>query len=396
MPGLGAHPPLRCFGPPKSWHNLMSDVVFALTGDVRRNSRALRQLRALSEYGLSIEIVSHGISNSGIGIPRATLHLIGKPAGRGPRYFWANHRKVLNVASAIQARVYHASDLYVLPALARTARRHGGSVIYDARELYPYVASTAGKPWVRTFWRLLEGRYIRQSDGVITVSDGIAHQLVRLYGIHPPVVVHNVPERPPFRLSNRLRNSIGVASDVTIILHQGQMRPHRGCEILVDVMQDVPGAALVFLGDGPLRNQLQQRARENDVAHCVFFLDAVPPDELLAYTASADVGVSLPEDITLNHHLALPNKLFEYLAACIPVVASDLPEIRKVVVDFDVGVVANANNRADLLAALRQATFDRILREKWRRNIPSVFETFNWSSASQKFLHLYDDVLESS
>lgn len=373
----------------------MADVVFALTGDVRRNSRALRQVRALTQHGLSVDIVSHGTGDGGIRIPHARLHLIGSPSGGGPQFFWANNRLISDAAASLQARVYHASDLYALPAMARAARKRGGSIVYDARELYPYVASTAGRPWVRTFWRRLERRYIRRADGVITVSDGIADKLVQLYGIPRPVVVHNVPPRPPVRSSNRLRNTIGAGANVTIILHQGQMRPHRGCELLVDAIRGVTGAALVFLGDGPLRPQLERQARSLGIEDRVFFLDAVPPDDLLAYTASADIGVSLLEDISLNHHLALPNKLFEYLAASVPVVASDLPEIRKVVVDHDVGLVADVNNSADLLAALRQATFDRVLREQWRRNIPSVFETFNWKSASQRLLQLYDDVFAS-
>lgn len=373
----------------------MADVVFALTGDVRRNSRALRQIRALTEHGLSVEVISHGTGDTAIRIPKARLHLIGNPLGQGPQYFWANHRRVADAAAYIQARVYHASDLYVLPAMASAARKRAGCIIYDSRELYPYVVSTVGRPWVRAFWRSVERRHIRRVDGVISVSDGIADKLVQLYGIPRPTVVHNVPDRPPVRSSNRLRNMLGLDANVTIILHQGQMRPHRGCELVVDVMRDVPGAVLVFLGDGPLRNDLERRAKAQNIAHCVFFLDAVPPDELLAHTASADIGVSLLEDVSLNHHLALPNKLFEYLAANVPVVASDLPEIRKIVLTYDVGLVADVSNRADLLAALRQATFDRILREHWRRNIPAVFETFNWRSASQRLLHLYDDVLGS-
>lgn len=374
----------------------MSDVVFALTGDVRRNSRALRQLRALSGSGLSVEILSHGTGRADIDVPRSRLHLIEVPPSRGPSYFWINHRMMLEAASAVQARIYHASDLYTLPAMTAAARKRGGVVVYDARELYPFVASTAGRPWVRVFWRRLEGRYIRKAAGVLTVSDGIADKLAELYGIPRPTIVHNVPPRPPMRSSNRIRNMLGLGPHVTIILHQGQMRPHRGCEALIDAMPLVQGAVLVFMGDGPLREPLRERAREKGVGQIVFFMDAVPPDELLSYTASVDLGVTLLEDVSLNHHFALPNKLFEYLAANVPVVASDLPEIRKVVMDHDVGLVVNVSNHADLLAALRQAVLDRMLRARWRRNIPSVFETFNWNAASQSLLQLYDDVLSRS
>ncbi|WP_243664052.1 glycosyltransferase, partial [Rhodothermus marinus] len=95
-----------------------------------------------------------------------------------------------------RARVYHASDLYVLPALAAAARRHGGRLVFDARERYPYVAGTAGRPFRQHFWKLVERRYIHRADLVLTVSDGIADHLVRDYGIAPPLVLYNAPEAP--------------------------------------------------------------------------------------------------------------------------------------------------------------------------------------------------------
>ncbi|MEX1055509.1 MAG: glycosyltransferase, partial [Rhodothermales bacterium] len=134
-------------------------------------------------------------------------------------------------------------------------------------------------------------------------------------------------------------------------------------------------------------------ARGLGIRDRIRFIEPVPPDELLSYTASADIGVTLLEDVCLNHRFALPNKLFEYLVAGIPVVASDIPEVRRIVRGFDVGLVVDPQNREDLVAALRQSTIDKTLREKWRRNIPKVLETFNSERTSQDFLRVYDDLL---
>ncbi len=368
-----------------------------MTGDVRRNSRALRQLRALSRLNLHIHVVSLGETPpSTLDIPNTELHLLPVPKGSGPLYFWRVHDAVLKAASALPSAVYHASDLYVLPALAMAAQQHDGRLVYDARELYPYVDATTGRPWVRFFWRAVEHRYIKRADLVLTVSDGIADRLSNLYDIPRPIILYNVPDQTRPEVRRPLRSAADTSTNEPVILHQGQMRPQRGCELLLDAMRDVHGATLVFLGDGPLKPKLEAQATAANLSCRVRFMNPVPPDELLAYTASADIGVTLLEDTCLNHRLALPNKLFEYLVANVPVVASDLPEIRKVVGTYGLGQLVQPGNRADVVAALNQAVLDKSLRERWRRNIPTALETFNWSTASEEFLHAYRQLLAAS
>lgn len=344
--------------------------------------------------GLIVDVISLGDAPPhALGLRGVTVHAISTPAGSGPAYFWNVHRAVKREASLRPAAVYHASDLYVLPALTGAARRCRARIVYDARELYPYVASTVGRPWVRACWWLVERSHIRKADLVFTVSSGIADKLSDLYGIRRPTLLYNVPEITPIPERRSLRAASDVTFSSVMILHQGQMRRDRGCELLVDAMRDVEGAILVFLGDGPLRPHLEAQAAEAQLSSRVVFVDPVPPDQLLSFTASADIGVTLLQDTCLNHRYALPNKLFEYLAAHVPVIGSDLPEIRNVISTYEVGQVVEPGNRADLVAALNQAVIDKTLRERWRRNIPHMLETFNWTQASEQFLRVYKELL---
>lgn len=373
-----------------------ADVVFALTGDVHKNSRAQRQLRVLSASGLRVKVLHLASGTAAtLDVPNVTIHDLGAPRSHGIQYFWAIHRKFTRAARLIQARVFHASDLYVLPALSSAAAKYEAKIVYDARELYPFVVATIGRPWVRQFWSQVEGRYIQRADVVFTVSEGIADKLVDSYDIDRPVVIYNVPEEIDPAGEASLRETLGTTSHA-FILHLGQLRPHRGCELLVEAMPAIDGGTLVFLGDGPLRPTLKQKSKALGIEERIRFLDPVPPDEVVAYARSADMGVSLLEDVCLNHRLALPNKLFEYLTAGLPVIASDLPEIRKVVHGYDVGQVVRPGNREDLVAALKQAVMDRSLRDRWKGNIPRVLETFNWSVASQDFLTAYNDLVQLS
>lgn len=366
-------------------------VLFALVGDVRDSSRALRQLRALAALGCRVEALTFGPAADDLA-EGVTLHVLPRPSGSGPAFFWRAHRLFLRAAGSRAAEVYHASDLYVLPALVAAAKRHGGRVVLDARELYPHVDATAGKPWATWAWSALERRYLPHTDAVLTVNESIAERMAETYGIARPAVVHNVPERQTVARTDALRERLGIPAAHRIVLYQGLVRAARGLERLVDAMQGVPEAALVVIGDGPAKAALQQQAADQ-LGQRAHFLPHTHPDDLLRLTASADLGVHVPEPATESIRLALPNKLFEYLMAGLPVVVADIPEMRSVVETFDVGLVVDPYDRDGLAAALRRALTDEAARARWQANIPAVFETFRPERDTQRFQTLYSNLL---
>ena len=372
-----------------------SDVIFALTGDVRRNSRALKQLRLLSGMGLRVRALSYGPSAAGfpLNVPNVTLEVLPRPSGTGPLFFCRVHRQMCRAAMQHTALVYHASDLYTLGAMARAASRHGAKLAFDSRELYTYVASTAGRPWVRLVWHLIQHRYVPRASAVFTVSKSIARRLARNYGVTDPILLHNVPPRQTVIRGPSLRALSGAPDDAVILLHQGSIQKDRGCWLLVEAMRQVQGAVLVFLGGGPLKSDLESYVERISLGRCVRFLDPVPPDELLPLTATADAGITLLEDTCLNHRYALPNKLFEYVVAGLPVIASDLPEISNVVRSYNIGCVVNPSNSVDLVRALRHVTDSPKQRQIWASNTPNVLNEINWESAAERFTAAYRKLL---
>ena len=371
-------------------------VAFALTGDVRMNSRAVKQFRVLQEIGFRIEAFTLGGEDHGhlLG-ENVRLHVLPTPETKGLRFFRQVHQIFSRAVQVVRADVYHASDLYVLPALAKAAKRHQGKLVFDSRELYPYVAATAGRPWISMFWHAVSGHYLPKADAVFTVSESIADRLSALYGIENPPVLYNVPDfLGSVTPSGDLRKQAQIPHDRAVILHQGNMQRSRGCDLLIEAMQDVERAVLVFLGNGTLRHQLEGKVEKLALHDKVRFLPPVPPDELLPVTAGADFGVTLLEDTCLNHRFALPNKLFEYLITGLPVLASDLPEIRRVVEDFNVGKVVNPTDRMALATALQHMTDDRSARDMWRANAPRVLKAYTWASGARQFAEIYRGLIE--
>jgi len=365
------------------------DVLFSLTGDVRRNSRAIRQLDALLDLGLKIEALTFGPEAEACwrGI---RLHVLPRPTGSGPTFFAAVHRLFRKAALGISARMYHASDLFTLPAMCAAAHAHRGRLLYDARELYPHVGATAGKPWARLFWFLVERHYISRANAVFAVSESIAQRLSEMYGIPRPTLVYNAPDLQPIPRTSILRDRFGITSDLAIILYQGYLKRGRGCELLLDAMRDIERAVLVFMGEGDLEARLRAAAQHDSLAGKVFFADMALPDDLLPITASADIGACLIEDLSLSLRYALPNKLFEYLMAGVPVLGSDLPEIRRVIETFDTGRVVHASDRTMLVETLQGMVDDVHARLRWSTNTRSVFQEYGWAQSAQRFKAVYE------
>ena len=374
----------------------MITVVFAMSGSVRRNSRALKQIQILSDCGYKVVVADIKAAEpfSDPKIANTEWHHL-DVQGSGPKFFREVHQTFYRFTNSQKADVYHASDLYVLAALRKVADQQSAKLVYDSRELYPYVASTKGKPWASLFWSLFESKNIKSADLVFTVSQSIADTLKNLYPMKNPIVLWNIPSSSQNLVpKSSIREDLNLADETPLVLHQGQMKKARGCAILIDAMKDLDrGIHCVFLGGGPFRSELVSKVKQEGLSDRVHFLDPVPSDQLINYVKKANLGVSLLEDTCLNHRFALPNKLFEYLRAGLPVLVSDLPEMANIVRQFDVGEVTDLSSPSSLAASIDEMLGDQDALKRRSKNTPNVFEKMNWDIAADRFRSAYEGLL---
>lgn len=244
-----------------------------------------------------------------------------------------------------------SSDLPGLVGASRAARHLGIQQLHDCHELY--LESTSFTWYERLILAPIERKHMRRAARVVAVNVSIADEYGERYGVRP-TVVRNCAHRPEVHEVRDLRPLAGLEPDADVVLYQGGFSIGRGLDVCVAAMVEAPASAhLVLLGYGPLAAELLELARTHGVADRVHVLGAVPPSELLAYTASATVGLIPYQPVSKNNFYSLPNKIFEYTSVGVPVVASDLPELRRIAVDAGCGVVYDPYDPQSLAKALR-------------------------------------------
>ena len=263
-------------------------------------------------------------------------------------------RQWIRVGLDEHADVYHAHDLDTLYQAMTCARRRRAKLVYDSHELWidwKYNKLGDALHQVRNL-ATIEEQGSRIADLVITVSEGIADELVRLYRIARPLVLRNVAAHTPLVRSNKLRESIGGDPARTIALYQGGFAEGRSLMELLDVARSVPDADFVFMGpESTFKQRMVAQARDLPNAH---FLPGVSYDELLAFTCSADVGFVLTQPACLSYKLSLSNKVFEYMMAGLPIIASTIQSHRDLADETGALALADPGDAIEIARAVRQ------------------------------------------
>ena len=300
-------------------------------------------------------------------------------------------------AYAEPADLWHGMWAGSLPALARMRRRHGGRTIYDSRDVYMSSREFSRTGWpMRPLLAALERRWAHAADRVLTVNEPYADLLATQLQIPRPPVVMNCPEvwTPPEPRPDLIRQATGIPAGTAIVLYQGQFMSERGIEQTMEAILEVPDAVLVLLGFGDWAQKLSTQSEAPPYRGRVIVLPAVSPAELIDWTASADVMAMAIQPTTVNHEYTTPQKLFEAIAAGVPIVASDLPGMAAIVRESGIGELCDPTSPASIAAAIRRI-LDRPAadREALRAHLLDVArERYNWGAQLSTLFGMYREL----
>lgn len=282
-------------------------------------------------------------------------------------------------------KIVNVHSLALLPIGVLFKKLYDIALIYDAHELETEAAGLKGLR--KKLAQLTEKILISYCDQIIVVSESIADEYIQLYPfLEKPLVVLNTPPLQQIEKKNIFRETFDIQKNQTIFLYQGGLSEGRGIEGLLKAFQTSinPNHVIIFMGYGPLTGYIQEAAQ---LSNRIFYHPAVSPNILLEYTSSADIGISMIENTCLSYSYCLPNKMFEYIMAGIPVIVSNLYEMAKIVNTYEIGVVAEENSAEGFLEAIKEIEIMDLTLLK--NNIKIVQNLYNWEQQEKILLEAY-------
>lgn len=343
------------------------NVLMIVRSDVAHDSRVLREALTLAEHGYRVTVVGSGVPDEWMSPTGVEVVSLGArspfsyrpPRGqplplylRGARWLLLpRHNASVNESFRREVRswasqqmpydVVHAHDMPMLPVAHELSVRWGAALVYDAHEWWSSrhreqrPTPVADRRGVRE-----ERRLACAADLVITVSNGIAERF-RGWGVQDVRIVRNT-----FPIHPSAPDPVRRAEAA---IYAGRVDGARDLETVFRAARADPTMRVTLAG--PLDWTFMAR---HLVPKNVALVEAVAPDDVDALLRAAGVALVTLDDSCDNHRLALPNKLYQAVRAGVPVVASDLPEIRRVVTGYGIGEVYTPGDEADLRAALRR------------------------------------------
>ncbi len=297
--------------------------------------------------------------------------------------------KMLFKAIKLKPQIIHCNDTLVLPLGVILKIFTGAKLIYDAHELESNrngLSKTLGK--MTLFVEKLLWKFV---DKLIVVSPSIAIWYQENIGEKVTEIIMN---SPVLKISNDevdksyFRKKFNISDGSKIFLYIGILGEGRGIDLIVEAFKDNElKSHLIFLGYGELKDKLINLSKKYENIHVH---DAVPHNEVVSIAKSADVGLCFIQNVSLSDYYCLPNKLFEYAFAEIPVLASNFPDISMVVEKYNIGKCSDLDSES-IYNAIKE--FEQI-EELPRINASDLYD-LSWSAQEEKLVKMYKDLIES-
>ncbi len=333
---------------------------------IENESRLMKEMASLIKLNIVDNIIVLGISGDGLPLQqyiddkrqiiRVKLPQPRKNAFRLESKFITLLKSLiytfasLKYSIKIKPQFISCHNLALLPLAGLAKKMVGSKLIYVPHELETERTGLTGIFKKLAQWT--EPQFIKYADAVVTVCQPIASWYEKHYNIPKVYVLRNVPVNPinantPLVKTTIFREKFSIPKEHIIFIYQGIIDPARGILELIDNFKRArPDRHLILMGYGSSENYVKKVAQQIPNIH---FQAAVPQNDIIQYTSSADVGIFyIPSDnISLSYRYSLPNKFFEYLIGGLPVMISDnLEYLSELIEENDLGWILSRNNEA--------------------------------------------------
>jgi len=307
---------------------------------------------------------------------------------KGPLFYAEYNTRLFFFLLFHRAHLLVANDLDTLWPNWLVSRLKKADIVYDSHEYYTGTPELVNRPSVQKFWKRIERRIFPKLKDVITVNNSIAGLYEEEYGIKLHVV-RNIP--PTINIEEALsRKDLNLPENKRIILLQGAgINIQRGAEEAVQAMQSIDDAILLIIGGGDVIHILIEMVTDLGLTEKVFFIPKQPFERLYHYTKCADIGITIDKDTNINYRFSLPNKLFDYIHAGIPVLASRLIEIQQIIEDYNIGTLTENHDPQHIASKINEMFADEQRLMKWKQNTNIAAKELCWEEEEKVLISIY-------
>ncbi len=364
-------------------------AIVSVINDLVTDQRVKKTCQTLTDLGFEVILAGRKMRTSPVMDDRPyqtmRMRLI---AEKGPLFYSCFNLRLFFFLLSRKADLLVANDLDTLLPNYLVSRIKNIPMVYDSHEYFTEVPELVSRKKVQGIWKRIEKRIFPKLKTVITVNDSIAALYEKEYGIKPFVVRNVSPARKPTGTIDRA--TLGLPADKYILILQGSgINIQRGAEEMVLAMQYISNAILLIVGGGDVIGKLKEMVRDNKLEEKVIFRPRQPYDELFKLTCAADLGLTLDKDTNINYRYSLPNKLFDYIQARIPVLASPLPEIKKIIEEYGIGDFIDGHDPEHIAKKVNEILANQELMEKWKKNVNFAASKLTWKNEEQVLINIF-------
>lgn len=350
-------------------------IIVSVISDLVTDQRSLKECSTLYKMGYEVLLVGRKSERSFLldELPFKTIRFY-NPFRRGPLMYLFFNTQLLCFLLFKKADVLWTNDLDTLLPGFIVSRIKKSKLVYDSRE---YFTESVIKKTSKKVWEFLERILFPRLKNVITVNNSIKEVYEKQYGV-PVTVIRNVP----YRLTQKsfVKKPLIPTGKKNLIIQGNGINENRGAEEAVLMMQYLPDEfMLYFIGSGTILDKLKQMTNELRLNHKITFIDLLPYSEMMEYTKQCFLGLIFERiDVSDQHRFSLPNKLFDYLHAGVPVLSSGAVEIKTIIEKYQVGALIENFEPAEIAKTIVDISMNEEIYNQWKQNTFAASNEFNW------------------
>ena len=366
----------------------MKRVIVSVTNDLVTDNRVHKVCTSLSSFGYEILLVGRNLSNSEIVSRSYSTKRFRLIFNKGMFFYAEYNIRLFFFLLFARVDIMLSNDLDSLPANYLASMFRNKKLVYDSHEYFTEVPELIGRKRTQNIWLKIEKHILPKIKNAYTVCESLAKIYNEKYNVSFKVV-RNAPLKTK---ENLTAIELDFLKSKKVILYQGALNVGRGIEKTISAMKYLENAVFLIIGKGDITEKLKQFAGKEGVTDKVKFLGRIPFEKLSAYTKLADLGISLEENMGLNYYYSLPNKIFDYIQAGVPILVSDFPEMKKIIDEYHVGICTLENDPEKLAGIIKKVLSDEFLQNEWKANLLKAAEDLCWEKEEKILKGIFEEI----